>query len=64
MTYFTVRRKSDKLYLTGSFGHGRIVQFDNRFNPKQFDTRSKAVAVIRVDMGDDLEKYQIEERNE
>lgn len=56
---FTVRRKADGLYLFKSHGSGRVLQFGK--TPGKIKTHAKAVALIRVDMGEDLEKFEIEE---
>lgn len=55
----TIRRNSDQLYLTKSHGAGRIAQFTEK--PGEFKSRLEAITVIRVDLGDDLANYTIEE---
>lgn len=55
----TIRRNRDNRYLTKSHGAGRIVQFTRK--PGEFKSRLEAITIIRVELGDDLANYTIEE---
>jgi hypothetical protein len=52
-----VRRKADGLYIARTIGNGRIVSF--KPHPTRIKSRSRAMAMIRCDIGDDLEDFEI-----
>jgi len=58
-----VKRKRDGKWLTRAEGGGRLHLFTSTPNPSKVRSYAKAVAIIRVDIGDDLEDYEILEAN-
>lgn len=62
MTPVIVRRKRDGLFLSKPHGFGRIPIFTA--NPSRLKSRDRAITIIRVDLGQDLDDYEITEAQE
>ena len=52
-----VRRKADGLYLRAQHGKGRLHLFGHP--PRAIGSKAQAIAIIRTDIGDDLDAYEI-----